>query len=421
MTPDAPARLSQLPSYLTYVLLNPAFDLRVALVLYASIALLLLIVLCVGMILLMRPEEGVGTLQARDETRSEEFERVAPGEVFEGLDPERDAGDERRARGPAAAASPPRRPALLFAVTALLVVSAWLAAGHATTAPPVCLGCHPAPVHGKAAARTDPHASVSCVSCHEPGGLAGRYLTGVPARLAHFADSQSFVPRQAEYGRVTRSACASCHRKDLIGVAVDEARGLRVSHAQPLSASAVCTDCHALGGGVVSGHNSGMAPCLRCHDSRRASARCDTCHDRKGAAAARVRTTSFADVRIPEVSCGGCHDEERECDPCHGTRLPHSVEFRAYAHARAGAVDFWYNGGRACSRCHTASRRPCGRCHGESLGKAHGTGTTWVATGHQKADPDACDTCHRRLAYAANRDFCTELCHAPAARAASPR
>jgi len=101
-------------------------------------------------------------------------------------------------------------------------------------------------------------------------------------------------------------------------------------------------------------------------------------------------------------------------------RLPHSIEFKTYAHARAGAVDFWYNDGKTCARCHNASRRSCQRCHGALLGKAHGA-EPWLARGHQTAAAQACDTCHRQFAYTATRDFCEDVCHTAAAVAASPR
>jgi hypothetical protein len=203
-------------------------------------------------------------------------------------------------------------------------------------------------------------------------------------------------------------------------VATNETRGLRVSHKEPLAAAATCIDCHTLKAGMVGFHNAGMDPCLRCHDGEQASAECATCHD-ESAAAARAHTTSFAAEQISELSCGGCHDEATECDGCHGgVRLPHSIEFKTYAHARAGAVNFWYEGGKTCGKCHTATRRPCQQCHGDMLGKGHG-GEPWLATGHETATAQACDTCHRQFAYSATRDFCEDVCHTPAAVAASPR
>jgi len=395
-----PEQLSELPSYLIYILLNPTFNLKAALLLYGILGVLLLIILVVGVIIFMRsPEE----------------DRVSESAAGHPQPPARRVEVRRQPMGT------PGRLAIAAAVV-VLIGAAWAITGYTTSNPAVCKGCHGAgSEHAKAPEGSDPHGSTSCVSCHEPGGTVGRYLTGVPARLLHFADSQSAAPQPGEYGRVTVVACSSCHEAALVGVATNETRGLKVSHSEPLAASATCVDCHKLSAGVVGAHNAGMAPCLRCHDEKQASAECVTCHEEKAASAARARTTSFADVQIPEVSCGGCHDEKQECDWCHGgVRLPHSLEFQMYAHARAGAVDFWYNGGNTCAPCHNASKRPCQKCHGALLGNAHGT-EPWLAGGHKTAPAEACDTCHKTYAYAATRDFCKDLCHTPAAVAASPR
>ena len=165
----------------------------------------------------------------------------------------------------------------------LVIVAAWTITGYTTSNPALCKNCHwPAAEHAKAVASTDPHAKVRCVSCHESGGTLGRYLLDVPARLIHFAGSQSPIPRQGEYGRVTVAACSSCHEAALVGVATNKTRGLKVSHKEPLAASATCIDCHALRAGIVGAHNAGMTPCLRCHDAKQASAGCGTCHDAEG-------------------------------------------------------------------------------------------------------------------------------------------
>ena len=91
-----------------------------------------------------------------------------------------------------------------------------------------------------------------------------------------------------------------------------------------------------------------------------------------------------------------------------------------YAHARAGAVDFWYNGGRTCKRCHTAKRNPCTKCHSSIIGHAHGA-APGIGPVHRKATEPACNTCHGQWAFQPNRDFCKDVCHSPAAIAASPR
>jgi hypothetical protein len=98
--------------------------------------------------------------------------------------------------------------------------------------------------------------------------------------------------------------------------------------------------------------------------------------------------------------------------------MPHTTGFMSGGHARAAAVDIWYNGGKTCRKCHTTTRRPCTQCHTSLMGKAHGTG---MATSHRRAAPSACNTCHQQWAPIATRDFCKDVCHSPAAIAASPR
>lgn len=393
---DLSSGLSDLGSFLLYILRNPTFDLKAALLVYGVIALLLLVVLVVGVMLMMGPSQSRGGASLSNGPAT---------------------GSARARRAKTLRLSSRSRVALA-GVSLMVLLAAWVIAGYTTSDPGLCKSCHwPAASHATALKGSDPHAGTACISCHERGGVLGRYFLGVPARLVHFADAQSSSPLEQGYGQVTVSACSSCHRRALHGVTVNEARGLKVSHKEPLAASATCIDCHSLRGGVVGVHNAGMAACLRCHDAVQASTKCATCHDGT-ASAARPRATSFAQVQIPDVSCGGCHDEARECDGCHGMRMPHTTEFKAYAHARAGAADIWFNGGRSCSRCHTASRRSCQQCHTSSFGAAHGTR---LGSGHTGATASACNTCHLRFAYSSTRDFCRDICHTPAAIAGSPR
>lgn len=389
-------RLGQPVATLTRLLISPGSNRQAAYALYGIIAALLLIVLVVGlMIVLAAPEDEVADAAIPDKRK--------------------DARDTRRAARP----KNPRARLLLGLGIVVLLAGAWVAAGFTTSDPGMCKSCHwPASEHAKADKDKDPHGRVDCVACHEAGGVIGRYVTDVPLRVLHIAIESVSTSSGAEYGRITARACTSCHSEVLLGTSTNLERWLKMSHAEPLAASASCVDCHAMRGGIVSVHNTGMTPCLRCHNDAKASTACTTCHVGNTSAAVRVRTISFRREQVAEVSCGGCHNEKQKCDPCHGTRMPHTTVFKAGAHARAGAVDSWYNGGKACGRCHTASRNPCGRCHSTLLGKAHGNS---LATGHQGGVSPACDTCHQQYATIATRDFCKDVCHSPAAIEASPR
>ena len=308
-----------------------------------------------------------------------------------------------------------------FGIVLVAVVAAWLVAGFTTSEPAVCTGCHVETVHDTVApegALIDPHENTSCVSCHEPGGRIGRYASDVPGRLAHFIDGIGGTTLTGEYGRMTQAACRACHSEADPGIVVDEERGLRMSHEEPVAAKMRCLDCHTPVSGVVAAHNAGMNPCLRCHDSKIASAECTTCHDRGAAAAARARTVAFSKQQIAVVTCGGCHNEKNECDPCHGVRMPHSPQFMVYNHARAGAVDVWDNDGAVCGKCHTEKRRPCTRCHNQWPGNGHQAN---LGTTHANADETHCNSCHQKMGLTNARSFCVDVCHTPSAMEGSPR
>jgi hypothetical protein len=327
----------------------------------------------------------------------------------------KDSQGERRAASPKSL----RMRLLIGAGLAAALVGVWLAAGYTTSEPAFCESCHRSgSVHAQAKNGTDPHKKVGCVACHESGGVIGRYATGVPFRLLHLAAASFGAGGRTEYGQVTTRACSSCHASALSGTTSSSELGLKMSHAEPLAASASCLDCHTITSGAVGVHNVGMKPCLRCHNDVKASSACETCHTGTVAAATRASTTSFQNAQIAEVTCGGCHNEKRDCDSCHGIRLPHTAQFMNGGHARAAAVDIWYNGGKTCRKCHTASRLPCTRCHSPLMGRAHGTG---MATSHRGAASSACNTCHQQLAPISTRDFCKDVCHTPAEIASSPR
>ena len=391
--------LRQVVSALTTLLFIPTSNMKAAVVLYAMIGVFLLIVLVVGVMIVMAGPKD----EAADTVPPDSHEEVA----------EKPRAARSRMSGKARL--------LLGLGIVVVLASAWVVAGVTTSDSSVCKSCHwPAAQHAKADKAADPHAKVDCVSCHEADGALGRYVTDVPYRLLHLAMTTADAGNTADYGAATTRACASCHEKSLVGTTANAARGLKVSHVAPMAASARCIDCHTMRNGIVSVHNAGMKPCLRCHDDNKASSACATCHEANASAAARATTTSFRNAQIKEVSCAGCHNEKRDCDPCHGVRMPHTSAFKLGGHARAAAVDFWYNGGKACGRCHTASSHPCTQCHSSLIGKAHG-GTSSMATSHQGGSSKGCDTCHGQYASIATRDFCKDVCHSPAAIAASPR
>ena len=172
------ARLSELPSYVAFILINPTSDVKAAFLVYGSIVLILLIVLGVAIIIVMASVK-------EEEVSGSKRDGEAPSA----------AAQMRRLTKPS---KPPMSLGGRLAVAAgiVLVLSAvWALTGYTTSDPELCRNCHwPAAEHAKALTETDPHTNVSCVSCHESGGVLGRYLAYVPARLIHFASTQSRIP-----------------------------------------------------------------------------------------------------------------------------------------------------------------------------------------------------------------------------------
>lgn len=390
-------RVAEIVSTLTRVLIAPASNLRVAVLLYSTIGVFLLLVLVIGILFIMSSPDDEAAEQAESQKRVR-------------------AKTKRRVAAPV---SPKARIALAAGIVVVLS-AVWVIAGYTTSEPALCKSCHWSTFqHAKAEASSNPHSGVTCVACHESGGTVGRFVTGVPLRTLHLVTASRERAGASDYGGVTARACIACHSASLEGTATNSKRGLKVSHAEPLAAAARCIECHTLRQGVVGVYNAGMKPCLRCHNGQgKVSTACVTCHEGGVSAATRARTTSFRAQQVKDISCGGCHNEKQECDPCHATRMPHSTAFKSGAHARAAAVDFWYNGGKSCGHCHTATRRPCTQCHTNLLGKAHGTP---MAASHKIAAASRCNTCHLEYAPVATRDFCKDVCHSSASESVSPR
>ena len=301
--------------------------------------------------------------------------------------------------------------AAIAIVSAVVLV---VALGATTASPVMCTTCHATTSHGEAkkAQVADPHGRVACVRCHEPSGWLGSLTIEVPGRLLHMATGWQEGARPAAYGVVTASACKGCHRAAIVKTTLDDARGVRMSHKEPIKAGAQCRDCHTLDTGVISSVTVGMAPCLACHDGKRQSVECKLCHVKDVSVATRSHVNPAkleGRSLIATPDCGGCHNQVKECDPCHGgVRMPHTGVFKWWGHARAGAKDMWFNNGQACAKCHTAQRRPCTKCHMFFPTPAHGTSWSWEH--QQSTSAAACDSCHGNKAYVKGRNFC-ELCH----------
>lgn len=296
----------------------------------------------------------------------------------------------------------------------LVFAAVWVVGGYVSAEDTVCQSCHlTGGIHTVRVQDpdADPHGEVACVSCHESSSRLVTLTTRVPGRAVHFVVGYLNEALATDYGTpVANATCARCHAQELTVTLEDSERGLRMLHVQPLEAKARCSDCHApeKETGIINRFTVGMAPCLRCHDQKTASAECDYCHTKDVGVASRPRSVVRARTHIANLDCGGCHSQE-SCDACHGVRMPHTTEFMGTGHAREAVEDLWFNGGKTCKRCHTETRRPCTSCHRSAKFLSHGP---YMIKGHQTADPynNGCDGCHGYLAWIVGRNFCAN-CH----------
>lgn len=299
----------------------------------------------------------------------------------------------------------------------LIVLSgAWIAVGASTSTELTCLSCHESGLpHTERLideSSVDPHRETPCIRCHEPGGTVARVTHNVPGRLAHFLLAVLQPESSWQYGRpIHSSACESCHNAVAAAVLTSEARGIRVSHREPMEAGAMCVDCHEIQqvSGAVGAWTAGMSACLTCHDDDTASAECESCHVKDFSYAIHVNREPQPRRLVQDIDCGSCHDQT-SCDDCHGIRMPHTAAFVAIEHPRAATLDTWNNGGRTCRKCHTDTNNPCTKCHrnpfpGHSVSvwpKIHGL--------RPEAGFDSCDGCHGGMARLEGRNFCG-VCH----------
>lgn len=296
-----------------------------------------------------------------------------------------------------------------------LFLAVWVFAGAMTRVDSVCLSCHTPPgIHFAHSMEgvDDPHGGVACVSCHETSNVAASFTTAVPARIFHFA----FGSIDSDWSRgydpiVTNRSCLGCHERDVRETIVNEVRGIRTSHKEPLEASARCTDCHSphLSTGIVDRFTVGMDPCIRCHDGEAAPSECSYCHTKDRGFISGSENPPEPRSHASIIRCDGCHTEADGCDACHGTKMPHTDLFKAMGHAREATEDLWYNNGQGCKKCHSDTRNPCFRCHRAPF---PGHPAADMIESHKRVDPfnNSCDTCHGPQAIILGRNFCGN-CH----------
>lgn len=240
--------------------------------------------------------------------------------------------------------------------------------------------CHGVDEHVRVAVQRD-HAD--CVECHEDpapvgipanvgdrGRMIWNRLTGQRTpTLAHDAKARTGVD-----GIVDASSCLSCHRSVLKRTIESKVAKVRISHIEPYEAGMQCADCHETTGHEPVGERAAisMRRCIVCHDDKIADAACETCHLGDITLAGREREIlseaeklkgsgkhQYPAVNVTNTDCGGCHGAQKECDACHGLRMPHPYKFLDGYHAKAAA----FEKKELCWRCHGPNDCESGNCH----------------------------------------------------------
>ena len=370
-------------STLRQVIVDPTSNLTAAVLLLAAIVLVALIIVIALLLWVTggrRPEHDEDDEPVeRDEDEYEYPELSA--ELAPDLPGERRAHSKKTAKpvGPVSRwLAGTGGTVAIWSIVALAIAGAYIGTSTDQYCADACHGTGAAVKSRKA----DPHKAVACVSCHEDGGVTGIGGSAFQ-RTSHLV--QRLVPSIRAYGGgVPSSRCQGCHSAVLRDVVTIKDLGVRVSHKEPLAGGMSCDDCHrnAGHGGTLA---QGMAPCISCHDGKKASSACKTCHvsDTSKAVRASDRRRMFPRTQLgPVTDCGGCHDQTT-CDACHGLRMPHSARFMRWEHAASAG----FEKRQVCWKCHLAS--DCGSCH--STLESHGD--DWKARHKTEPRGSAC-ACH---------------------------
>jgi hypothetical protein len=305
-----------------------------------------------------------------------------------------------------------------IAVTVLVVLA--IAGAYVTTSLDAYCAktCH---TRSDMVAKAESIGHASCVSCHEDGPFS--ILANISSRaemlVAYGLGRSPSISNVA----VDSYACLRCH--DSVGATtVSSKAGVRMSHKEVVEAGQPCSACHAESGHTKDAFTGSMSTCLPCHDAKTAPAKCSTCHTKDVGAVAFVSGESreglgsgkivFPAVRAANRRCGECHRMQKECDNCHGVRMPHSNGFIEGAHARSAA----FTGKVKCWTCHDPQWCASG-CHGAFSpdGTQSGHAGDWEQLHKEQEWSGGC-ICHSQRG---KRDYSMcYLCHDPKTHALLP-
>lgn len=248
--------------------------------------------------------------------------------------------------------------------------------------PFICSKCHT-----EAISKTwnkSKHSSVGCISCHRSPGISGFFIQ----KVDYMRWLWNFKPKDKNLkAQIVNQACDNCHSKETDKVITR--LGIKIKHKEVIEIGNLCTDCHnTIGHDVNLSKFPTMDKCIKCHELKKISSKCEYCHMTEVPGSPRRKREVLAVDIPPPQNCRSCHKPKTwsKCIRCHGLEMPHPPGWREGSHARLAFLNK-----QICFKCHsfppnnikpgphggnTGSNWFCNNCH--SFPSPHGEPVTWA-------------------------------------------
>ena len=208
--------------------------------------------------------------------------------------------------------------------------------------------------------RTSTHEKMSCIECHVEPGASNRFVFIARAVGEHYLRF-ALSGKTNLFAKPSRQACQECHTTYRVVSASGDLLVPHRAHIEVLKMS--CADCH---NALVHTQNTKgvntprMEACLKCHDGKKASAKCKSCHTEKAYPESH-QAGNWLEIHsevVKEIDCAKCHAWTPDfCKQCH-SRKPKSHRGGNWKKLHAPPAR---ENGKRCMICH--KEKKCLECH----------------------------------------------------------